>query len=258
VSQHIPNLPINNPTNPQPSLKSSFLSDPDFPRSAFGYYKGMRIRFFESLYESYSRLAFTHITDRSVAMAGLEKRLARTYETRAEFGLLEKFFHRSLLWQRGGDAPMRRIRYPEGRSVPSWSWMAVEGPITYLDVPFDGAFWNEAIQSPFRRAFGPVGDRGSQGKEVVAPMRDFAVQVQSENDEFVLDQPGGTEPRGLKCVVVATEKVEAETDLQKYYVLLVAPTHASEDCRVFERAGVAVLRKGHVSLNGEGMMAHIQ
>lgn len=32
-------------------LKSSFLADPDFQQSAERYYKGMKIRFFEILYE---------------------------------------------------------------------------------------------------------------------------------------------------------------------------------------------------------------
>ncbi|OXV05317.1 hypothetical protein Egran_06915, partial [Elaphomyces granulatus] len=235
------------------NLKSSFLADPNFPQSAFSYYKGMRIRFFQNIYEQYSRLDFTIVTDRSAALAGLEERLARTYETHGSFGILERFLHRSLMWQRAGDAPMTKVRYSKDRNVPSWSWMAVEGPIQYMDIPFDGVNWSEDIRSPFKQLVGVIGSQYDIAGDIDAIARDLVLPLQGADVQVVFDQPGGTQPRVLKCVVVAKEKVDRVTDLQKYYVLLVRSIRASQGSKEYERTGVATVRRRHVSLN-EGVV----
>lgn len=138
--------------------KSSFLSDPEFPNSALGYYKGLKIRFFEEIYEKYSQLNFTKEWDRSEGMAGLERRLVLALKTRGRYGVLhpttgfDSFFGRSLLWQRDeAVAMLPRIKYVENKRapVPSWSWMAVMGPIKYVNVEFDTTDWKEDVKSPF-------------------------------------------------------------------------------------------------------------
>src|ERR1700749_4852812 len=93
-------------------------------------------------------LAFTNNEDRSIAISGLEKRLIRTFNTRGAYGVFDTFLNRSVLWQRGGDE-MNRISYPARRSVPSWSWMAYDGRITYVDVPFGQVDWLPSLRFPF-------------------------------------------------------------------------------------------------------------
>lgn len=83
---------------------------------------------------------------------------------------------RSLLWRRTdpeqGLKPLRRI-LPEGQ-LPSWSWMAYDGPIDYLDVPFGEVDWFEGdIVSPWSGNGAVPGELRIAGrpflKEPVAP-----------------------------------------------------------------------------------------
>ncbi|KAF3025516.1 hypothetical protein E8E14_008557 [Neopestalotiopsis sp. 37M] len=76
---------------------AAFMGDSDFPTSALRYFKGGRILLLQRLYEMYSKRAFTKPTDRSVALLGLEKRLARTFQTKAQYGIVEEYMERGLL-----------------------------------------------------------------------------------------------------------------------------------------------------------------
>jgi hypothetical protein len=234
------------------SLKSSFLSDPEFPKSAFVYYRGMRIRFFENIYQQYTTLDFSRHTDRSVAMGGLEKRLVRTYNTMGAYGILHDFLGRSLLWQRDDHIPsLQQIDYRDQR-VPSWSWMAVKGAIKYMDIPFDTVDWSEEkeLKSPFTTA--PNGSEGCDSAQQVgdlqARVRDFALEKRAN---VIFDRPeeGQTIPN-LKCVVVGTEKDLPESN--KYYVLIAAPARSGEGNTDYKRVGVAVMAKKDIKLGNSG------
>jgi hypothetical protein len=50
------------------------MSDPDFPCQAGMYYKGIQIKFYETLYQHYSNLDFSTMANRAVAMDGLESK----------------------------------------------------------------------------------------------------------------------------------------------------------------------------------------
>lgn len=190
-----------------PSLKASFLGDADFPMSAEKYVKGGRIRLYEILYERYSKLAFTIIDDRPVAISGLEKRLLRTFATNGGYGILELYLHRSLLWKRL-DKPLARINSLRGQGIPSWSWMAYTGAINYMEIPFGKAEWSEDIQSPFsnhdrkKSLDGP--DTRSDPKELRAVVRDF---VRCEGDLF-FDEPYRHIDKDLRCVIFGKQKAK--------------------------------------------------
>jgi hypothetical protein len=96
----------------------------------------MKIQLYQDLYERYSNLALSVKTDRPIAIKGLETRLIRTFETVGGYGIFDLYLHRGLLWQRSGDT-LDRIT-SRGERVPSWSWMAYEGGIRYMDVPLGG------------------------------------------------------------------------------------------------------------------------
>lgn len=159
--------------------QAAFLGDPNFPAVAMKSTKGAKIRLCQSLYETYSALEFTKAQDRSIAIAGLEQRLVRAYNTDGAYGVLDggpSFFGRTLLWMRNGrvqDA-MRPIDFDfsEGGEenassmyyvVPSWSWMAYEGVITFMDLPFSGVEWryvDEGLVAPWT----VLNDDGGSGK----------------------------------------------------------------------------------------------
>src|SRR5215469_7798924 len=95
------------------SNKAAFLGDPNFPNIATNSTNGGRIRLYESLYKQYSRLQFSRDYDRPIAIAGLEQRLIRAFDTQGGYGVFERYFGRSLLWQRDSDvARMEKIDFP--------------------------------------------------------------------------------------------------------------------------------------------------
>lgn len=158
--------------------------------------RGEKIRFYEDLYRQYSRLDFTRIMDRSVAILGLEQRMVRDFKAWGGYGIFDdkssSLLPRGLLWRRtdseAGLKPLRRI-LPEGQ-LPSWSWMAYDGPIDYLDVPFGEVHWFAGdIVSPWSGNGAAPGELRIAGrpflKEPVAP--------DSEQDfELVLDDEDAT------------------------------------------------------------------
>ncbi|RGP80744.1 serine threonine kinase [Fusarium longipes] len=126
--------------------QASFLGDPNFPRVAMRSTRGEKIRFYESLYKQYSNLDFTKIHDRPIAIAGLEQRLVNAFKTEGGYGVFNgAFLGRSLLWARDTQRSngLKMIEFPRDQRfrVPTWSWTAYEGPITYLNISFDHVRW---------------------------------------------------------------------------------------------------------------------
>jgi hypothetical protein len=207
----------------------------------------MKIEYLKEIFSKYSNLDFSpdHRYDRARALEGLERRLQKVYQTRVRHGVLHgPFLGRTLLWQRAEErTPLKKIVFPDdfpnNMRVRSWSWMAVEGPIKYLDPPFSGTNWSLDIKSPF--ISGQVLEDGILTQPVgdlVAIARDIAP---GSTAQYFLDRDE-KDTRRIKCVIVGTEKGDSETDLNRY-VLLVAPIHTSEDCKDYERIGVAIMSR---------------
>lgn len=237
--------------------KSEFLGDAHFPRSALKYYKDGRQVLFHNLYSMYSKLAFRYPTDRSVGLFGLERRLARTFDTQADYGIFQGYLHRSLIWRRHeSSAKMQRIQYPEDRIVPSWSWMAYTGPIMYVDPKFDTVEWNKKeVSDPFTA--GPLrrSSRISQGKppaeiEAVARQFDLAAFNAIERLKRCVFDVEETEDFGtLRCVIVGKDR-DGPLDQRTCYVLIIRSVSAVES-DTWIRAGVASLLPCHISLATE-------
>ncbi|KAM7215588.1 Heterokaryon incompatibility protein (HET) domain containing protein [Rhypophila decipiens] len=127
--------------------QAAFLGDPSFPSVAMRSTRGFKILLCQSLYKTYSALQFSKAYDRSIAIAGLEQRLIRAFRTQGGYGVFDSpFFGRSLLWKRDERATpaMKPIIFPADKKyygVPTWSWMAYEGIITFMDLPFSGVEW---------------------------------------------------------------------------------------------------------------------
>lgn len=220
----------------------------------------MRIVFFENIYERYSELNFTMDKDRSVGMAGLERRLLRAYGTTGRYGVLHSssFLGRSLLWQRADSVDsLRRINYDQNQKVPSWSWMAVMGPIKYRFVPFDTVIWSEDMRFPFQTQSTDQID--STQPQSVGPLmavaRDFA---QDGKEDMIFDREMPEKQRSeIKCVVVGTQRVDQQTTFQKHYVLLVTLVEETDGISQYERVGVATLEKDRISSLASGVNIQI-
>jgi len=208
-------------------------------------YKGMRIAFFEEIYQNYSELDFTHLTDRSLGMAGIESRFAELFG-RARHGILDdirerSYLRRSLLWRRADlTKDMIKIDYPADRRVLSWSWMAVTGSICFMDVPFGAVDWQPDLGSPFD-------DYGTPGA-LLGDARDFDKQ---ENDRVFFDRSPDDDWFSyslLKCVVLGMQD-RSNGSLLTHYGLLVAAAETGSD--VYERVGVAAFERDQTWMDQE-------
>lgn len=142
------------------SKRAAFLGDSDFPNSILPkYYKAGRIGLFQNLFRIYSGLNFTRLSDRSRAIAGLERRLRLTFKTDGDYGIFECYLERSLLWKRKLDDSFTLIHYSPGKGVPSWSWMSYDGQINYLEIPFGTVDWSKDYELRLRDEERTIGNK---------------------------------------------------------------------------------------------------
>ena len=254
------------------SKRASFLGDPNFPQVAQRDSKGARIRLFQILYQQYSRLGFSVATDRPVAIAGLETRLIDAFDTCGGFGVFERYIGRSLLWTRAPEvARLTRIQFgpTQTNPVPSWSWMAYEGAISFLDLPFGKIEWT--LDTEFRSPdYTPKGtpSRASRGRmssnrkgrctvlRVIARPFDVASAAPHASDflsSIVWDDPTAPhEHDQLRCVVIGRLKPESDTPAdpaQRHWVLVVRKLSAG----LYERVGAGFLPKDRISQGPQEM-----
>jgi hypothetical protein len=209
----------------------------------------MKIELIQDLYSKYSKLALSFIKDRPVAIRGLERRLGATLNTNGGSGIFDIYLHRCLLWQRAG-AALRRIE--ELRKIlPTWSWMAYEGGINYMDVPYGTVDWNSAITSPSANT-DEIFDNLRGSTELVvsiffvgAPVHHIIDQT---NANMILDEPSRELNQPLQCVIVGTSKKQ-QKDVQEWcYVVLVVESSRSVNGS-YERVGVAKLKRDHIAVD---------
>lgn len=249
-----------NPFHRQSKL-ASFLGDPSFPSklSNDATSRGEQIRLYEDLYRQYTRLAFTRISDRPIAIAGLEKRLIRDLKAQGGFGVFNdgrSLFQRSLLWKRGREFPsLAKIPSGPPLCVPTWSWMAYDGGIDFLDLPLGGVDWfPDAIQSPWASGDAHTWHTGDEKEfvELKAWARPLALGDEGliDNDEVVIiyDIPDmiKTEGEDLMCVVVGREKENKAIEEMTHFFLVIKrskdPLGAREGSKVYERVGVGCMK----------------
>ncbi|KAG0646494.1 Serine threonine-kinase [Hyphodiscus hymeniophilus] len=250
--------------------QAAFLGDPNFPNVATKSTKGGQIRLYEHLYKQYSTLQFSKAYDRPIAIAGLEQRLISTFNRQGGYGVFEKYFGRSLLWQRDTtikDIAMKDIKFPsnENTRVPSWSWMAYEGGISFLDIPFDGVLWKEdedgeEIRSPWIRSGASSSSwhtADSNGRiDLTCKVRDLRLDLADQS--IVYDKLVRPRGRAVKCVVIGRKKSNVPTDEaeQEHYILVVAPRlDGSKDA--YERVGVGSSPGSWIAMDGPGLKVHV-
>lgn len=251
--------------------QAAFLGDPNFPNVATNSTKGGQIRLYEHLYKQYSTLQFTRAYDRPIAIAGLEQRLIGAFNKQGGYGVFERYFGRSLLWQRDTsieNIAMKDIQFPSNKDikVPTWSWMAYEGGISFMDIPFDGVLWTEdegeeGIRSPWTQndASGSTWHTGNSDERIdlICRVRDFEVDLAKH--KVIYDKLVRPRGRIVKCVVIGRKKSKAPTDLaeQEHYILVVSPKVDSECKGIYERVGVGSLPGSWIVMDGPGLKVHV-
>jgi hypothetical protein len=277
------------------SYKQDFMGDPNFPEKAIEGSRALKITYFQDLYTTYSRLQFTRIEDRPIAIAGLEARLRRAYGTAGGWhGVFGEdssggMFHRSLLWRRGDEERrLEPIVFSDERRAgailpPSWSWMAYKGGINYFDPPFRAVDWEtREIKSPWQQQKSGSGGRMLQGAtiprisvmegtsqpgnqeetELEARVRNFDLErARADPDtDIVYDDPENLPAGGIgqKCVLIAKHKF---TKPKEFWILVLAPDNvapAPRDMPVYRRIGVGKMYGEYIDLEGLGVEARIR
>ncbi|KAF3798440.1 hypothetical protein GCG54_00013180 [Colletotrichum gloeosporioides] len=242
---------------------ASFLGDPKFPRASKSFSRGEIIYHTQALYKQYSSLQLSRIQDRPFAIAGLEKILMRFFCTQGGYGVFDDgkgLLFRSLLWHRPDRGTLNKIRFQSDRQifVPTWSWMAYEGVIDYLQPTWGGVDWEvNDIRSPWMMAV-PTATRNSSnsssrgGSSIIsinAIARDFDTYQAGDDLFFDIPSQYNSQTPGLKCVILARPKPGSTATDLRCYVLLVAPqvNKTSGSLTVFERVGVGRMPESCVS-----------
>lgn len=226
----------------------------------------------QNINECYSRMKFPYLEDRPIAMVGLEKRLIQTFGFVGGYGVVDDgrpgLLRRSLLWCRGFDqGSLKRIfsHSDEQRVLtdlevppPSWSWMAHEGAIDYLELPFGEVEWDEsAIDSPWSGASMGTWDSSSDsdhGRTLRAIVHSILPGAwQKKDSQAIYDSPEKASEfgRDLKCVTLGRLKSRS----QAHCALLVFPMNTDSNHHggsLYERVGVGYLARDCVGLREPG------
>lgn len=190
--------------------------------------------------------------------------------TRGGFGVFddgEGLLQRGLLWQRGkrGDKvepTLRRIVFPPERdvNVPTWSWMAYEGAIGFLDLPLGGVDWQmDEIHSPiFPDAFKTSSAvDGTAGLELTAFARTFSIPRKGSTQVMVVsDIPGADDDRQLKCVVMGRRREDGEAEDARHYVMFIKLI--KDSTMVYERVGVGFMPGKFIDLGPANISGHVK
>jgi hypothetical protein len=118
--------------------------DPQFPKRLLEAGPYRIIDYIQYMYEDFTKRQLTKKSDRSVAFRGVEERIARAVSSDAHHGILNKYLHRLLLWQRPEGTTMEPINYGES-TFPSWSWQALYGRIEFAVPAVDVMEWLKDI-----------------------------------------------------------------------------------------------------------------
>jgi hypothetical protein len=176
-------------------------------------------------------------------MSGLQARIARSINCESRYGAFQVYLHRNLLWH-APDVKLKKIEYKS--YVPSWSWMAYEGGIRFLDeseVPFGGVQWVTNLcfdLDPYRK-HALIADVGTfldctmkfAGNRYVVFNRS-----KTERGWIRYDVEDGTNLLEEYCVVVGSTKGN-----DYYYILVARPTSVDGE---YERVGIGKVQKNHL------------
>jgi hypothetical protein len=227
------------------------MGDPQFPDAILKRPQTQRILLLQKIFETYSELSLSVATDRSVAIYGLEKRLAKAFYSRSSYGILDSYRHHCLLWQRAGEKPLRRIKYPKKRTVPSWSWMAYEGTIRYLDVPTEGMSWSKLLN--FLPALDPqgngLGNDAAPARWFKATVSRLAVQeLQKEPWRLIMDDPDTVDVDNISGIIIGMHE-DVKNAAVQYLVVAVAARFLGG----YQRVGVGRIEERHLLQGQSGV-----
>jgi hypothetical protein len=235
-----------------------FMLDPNFPERLLKAGNQRTIEFIQFLSTEYSKRGLTEKTDRCNAISGLESRIAQAKKCETRFGIFQSYLHRCLLWQRLEERDTDRIDYG-AHIVPSWSWMAYNGSIEFMDIPFSKVEWVRSL------TFNKRNRRRRLNKKWKPALVTDIGSFQRCNPErrgtgYAIFDLGGTERGWIqydmethkhldaeRCVVVGRDSCDSDAGKRKYYILVVRSTGMENE---YTRVGAGWIGSDYVARQG--------
>ncbi|KAJ8113445.1 hypothetical protein ONZ43_g5153 [Nemania bipapillata] len=207
-------------------------------------------------------MALTVSWDRPIAIRGLETRLMQTFDDICVYGILGQYLHRFLLWKKDGDS-MKAILQPLGKEIPSWSWMAYEGAIKYIDPLGSTVQWMSDLRWPLSEPTAEhIGHHGLNWwskidyrslVEIEAPIWDL---LELPVKGVMLDDNAPFDAPHFKCVIVGISK--RPTGINRQYYVLIVQRFLVDNVEVWKRRGVAVMEPRYIDLDGPRMVVRLK
>ncbi|KAK4207642.1 hypothetical protein QBC37DRAFT_298305 [Rhypophila decipiens] len=220
---------------------------PHFPRRLESCGFEHTVGFVHFLLRKYSISDLSFNTDWDVTISSLVKRMGQVFETEVRFGIF-RCFGSILLWRRTQEEKTAPVLY-EGRTVPSWSWMAYSGGINFIIDRTDRLHVPRSKDLDFTK----------DGKALKVQVRTFHGNCQMEKREEEYALVDGTKTVGFlwfdvadlihfkdcNCVVVSMIWDYEEKDARKTYHVLIVRKGSGR--RRYKRLGVGKVEAQYVS-----------
>jgi hypothetical protein len=178
------------------------------------------------------------------AVSGLAARIATALDCKVNYGVVGKYLHWTLLWQRDVSGKRERLDYGN-KSVPSWSWMAYPGAIKFFITPvasldaFDGLEFHLTRKDCLNVELSDFWDccieKQDEEYKILDLQGRYIGEISYDTDVDIDHQ---------RCVVVG--RSGGFTRLRDYFIIVVASTSITE----YERIGVGRISSLHVSRVG--------
>lgn len=232
--------------------KKSFRLDSEFPRLLRRSGVGYTLHFIQYLLEDYSKRGISMPEDRAVAIAGLESRITTALSCESRCGIFGTYLHRNLLWRRSGGQSSERINYTN-RKVPSWSWMAYEGGIEFLDIPYGKFMFFAPVEfdpadetALIVQLWAFKNDSVAQGVTSTSGERQIIDAKGEEAGSISYDAKDREDPHRPLCVIIgrANVPIDAAQEEIRYHILIAKKSQEAEG--TYERIGVGWVRKDYV------------
>lgn len=237
----------------------SLLGDSNFPTAVEPRYKGGRVILVQTLYQQYSKRLFSRPRDRPIAISGLEKRLTSIFNTRGGYGVFQNFLERSLLWKRADEThSLKQIEFTHQRNVPTWSWMAYDGPISYVQANFNKVDWTNEYSSPFDSGSGAAGkwhwEANGTNRPPILGLSRVRELDRTKNSNVLLktitfDIPDPhQQTEELRCMVLGKAKSDEKAGCStlECYVLIVEASSDKTLRGVYSRVGAGTLQEDQI------------
>ena len=143
---------------------------------------------------------------------------------------------------------MKRIYWPPGRHVPTWSCFSKQGPIEYMNLKFAKVDWErEEFTDPFQHCVDSGGRQDKEPTVLLGRAREM-LPPQKISSPISFDTDEKREAGTLRCVIIGRDKGGCDTSHQKHYVLVLKPF--GMEAGVYERVGIASLLPSEIKDGG--------